>query len=79
MTLQDIMKDIHALRSDLETYERKYGVLSETFHEAYSAGEEPSNDAWTLDWADWAGAYKIWLRRQQQYQQAIGTLRKTTP
>jgi hypothetical protein len=30
MTLQEIMADIHALYEDLEAYERKYGVLSET-------------------------------------------------
>lgn len=32
MTLQEIIADLHALKDDLETYERKYGVLSETFH-----------------------------------------------
>lgn len=76
MTLQEIIADIHALREDLEAYERKYGVLSETFYESYISGEEPEDDAWVLDWTDWAGAYKIWLRRQEQYQQAIQKLRK---
>jgi len=76
MTLQEIMADIHALNEDLETYERKYGVLSETFYESYLSGEEPEDDAWVLDWADWAGAYKILLRRQEQYRRAIQTLRK---
>ena len=33
MTLQDIIIDIHALNEDMEAYERKYGVLSETFYE----------------------------------------------
>lgn len=76
MTLQEIIADIHALNEDLGMYERKYGVLSETFYEAYLNGEEPEDDAWVLDWADWAGAYKIFLRRQDQYRQAIETLRK---
>ncbi|MCK6619895.1 MAG: hypothetical protein HUU32_10175 [Calditrichaceae bacterium] len=76
MTLQEIIADIHALREDLEAYERKYGVLSETFYESYSNGEEPEDDAWVLDWSDWAGAYKIWLRRQEQYQQTMWELRK---
>ncbi|MFQ5341834.1 MAG: hypothetical protein ACE5F6_09855 [Anaerolineae bacterium] len=76
MTLQEIIADIHALYEDLEAYERKYGVLSETFYEAYSGGEEPEDDAWVLDWADWAGAYKILLRRQEQYRAAIHTLRE---
>jgi len=72
------MADIHALSEDLETYERKYGVLSETFYESYMSGEEPEDDAWVLDWADWAGAYKILLRRQEQYRRVIQTLREQT-
>ncbi|NCO39322.1 MAG: hypothetical protein COZ06_26465 [Armatimonadetes bacterium CG_4_10_14_3_um_filter_66_18] len=67
MTLRDILDDIHALTRDIEAYERKYGVLSETFYRAYSAGEEPADDSWILDWAGWAGAYKTLLRRQEQY------------
>jgi hypothetical protein len=76
MTLQEIIADIHALKDDLETYERKYGVFSETFHEAYNSGEEPEDDSGVLDWADWAGAYKILLRRQEQYHRAIQELRQ---
>jgi len=76
MTLQEMIADVHALKEDLETYERKYGVLSETFYESYTNGEEPEDESWVLDWADWAGAYKILLRRQEQYRRAIETLRQ---
>ena len=76
MTLQDIIADIHALTEDLEVYERKYGVLSETFYESYMNGEEPEDDSWVLDWADWAGAYKILLRRQEEYRRTIKSLRE---
>ncbi len=76
MTLDEIIQDIHALDEDLLMYERKYGVLSETFYEAYRIGEEPDDDAWVLDWSDWAGAYETWGRRRQQYQAAIGSLRE---
>ena len=31
MTLEDILQDIHACEETMLTYERKYGVLSETF------------------------------------------------
>jgi hypothetical protein len=74
MTLQEIIVDIHALSEDLEAYERKYGVLSETFYESYISGEEPGDNIWVLDWADWAGAYKTLLRRQKQYRCAIQAL-----
>jgi hypothetical protein len=38
MTLQEIIADIHALHEDIEIYERKYGILSETFFEVYQQG-----------------------------------------
>ncbi len=79
MTLQEIISDIHALNEDLETYERKYGVLSETFYESYTNGEEPEDESWILDWSDWAGAYKILLRRREQYRRAIETLKEKSP
>lgn len=75
MKLHEILDDIHALEEDLLAFERKYGVLSETFYESFMNGEEPEDDAWVLDWSDWAGAYKIWLRRQEQYRNMIATLR----
>jgi cell division protein FtsB len=76
MTLKDIITDIHALTEDIEVYERKYGVLSETFYESFINGEEPEDDSWVLDWSDWAGAYKILLRRQEQYRRTIHELRQ---
>jgi len=78
MTLNDILQDIHAVEEDLLMYERKYGVLSDTFYELYANGEEPDDDAWVLDWTDWAGSYQIWLRRRAQYQQIILDLKKQT-
>ena len=78
MTLDEILRDIHAMEEDLLTYERKYGVLSDTFYESYRNGEEPADDAWVLDWSDWAGAYEIWLRRRRQYQEAMNALKAHT-
>ena len=76
MTLDEILQDIHALEEDMLTYERKYGVLSETFYESYVNGEEPPDDTWALDWNDWAGTYEIWLRRREQYRQIIESLKE---
>ena len=75
MTLQDVIDDIHALYEDLKVYERKYGILSETFYELYANGTEPDNDDWVLDWSDWAGAYKLLIRRQEQYRKTVCTLK----
>src|SRR3972149_8687626 len=74
MTLDEILQDIHRLNHELERFERKYGILSETFYKAYSAGEEPEDDAWVLDFVKWAGLYEIWRDRQQAYTQAIQRL-----
>lgn len=75
MTLDEILRDIHAMEEDLLTYERKYGVLSDVFYESYRNGEEPADSAWVLDWSDWAGIYEIWLRRRKQYQEAMTALK----
>jgi hypothetical protein len=78
MTLDDILQDIYALEDEMRTYERKYGVLSETFYESYMSGEEPPEEAWVRDWTAWASAYKVWLRRREQYRTAIKSLRADT-
>ncbi|MCX6360598.1 MAG: hypothetical protein NT029_12360 [Armatimonadetes bacterium] len=71
MNLQGLMLDIHALEQDLLRLERKYGVRSETFYAAYCAGDEPEDDAWVLDFAEWAGTYRAWLQRQAQYRNQL--------
>ena len=75
MTLDDILQDIYTLQDEMRAYERKYGVLSDTFYESYVKGEEPPDTAWVRDWTAWASAYKLWLRRREQYQAAIVSLR----
>jgi len=74
MTLDDILQDIYALEDEMRIYERKYGLLSGTFYESYTKGEEPPDEAWVRDWTAWASAYKVWLRRREQYQAAIRSL-----
>jgi len=78
MTLDEILQDIHAMEEDLLVFERKYGVLTETFYEAYQRGEEPDDDAWVLDWSEWAGTYEILLKRRERYRQAIQSLLQQT-
>ena len=74
MTLDDMLRDIHAMEEDLLMFECKYGVLTETFYAAYQRGEEPEDDAWVLDWSEWAATCQILLERQEQYRQAIQAL-----
>lgn len=63
MNLDDVLRDIHAMREDLLVFERKYGVPTEIFYEAYQRGEEPSDSSWVLDWSEWAGSYQILQER----------------
>jgi hypothetical protein len=64
--LGDILADIHALEEELLEFERRYGLRSETFYTAYMSGEEPENDAWVLDFSEWASVYRTWLARQAE-------------
>ena len=71
MVLHDLLIDIHALEEELLQFERKYGIRSETFYTAYAAGEEPEDDAWVLDFGEWASIYKTWLTRQAEYRDEV--------
>ena len=71
MTLREILVDIHALEEELLSFERKYGVRSETFYAAYANGEEPEDEQWTLDFGEWASVYRTWLTRQAEYRNEV--------
>ena len=76
MTLDSILQDIHSLEDEMRNFERKCGVLTETFYESYQRGEEPPDNASLYDWMAWASGYEIWLRRREQYRAAILVLNK---
>jgi hypothetical protein len=61
--LEEILADVHALEEELLELERRYGLRSETFYAAYMSGEEPEDDAWVLDFNEWASLYQTWLTR----------------
>ena len=71
MTLNEILADIHALEEELLELERKYGLRSETFYAAYMSGEEAENEAWVLDFSEWASVYRTWLTRLAEYRNEI--------
>ena len=71
MTLEELLADIHALEEDLLAFERKYGVRSETFYPVFQSGEEPEDDAWVLDFGEWASVYRTYLARQAEYRNEI--------
>lgn len=79
MNVQEILADIHALEEDLLAFERRFGIRSETFYAAYVKGEEPEDDAWVLEFGEWASVYRTWLARQADYRNEVQRLQKNTP
>jgi hypothetical protein len=79
MEIHKILSDIHALEEEILDFERKYGLRSETFYAAYMSGEEPEDDAWVLDFGEWASVYRIWLARQAEYRNEVQRLQRNAP
>jgi hypothetical protein len=77
--LSTLVRDIHRLNHQLERFEQRYSMLSTTFYEAYSAGMEPGDDAWVLDFEKWAGLYEVWRDRQRVYEETIQHIRRQQP
>ena len=74
MTLDDVLRDIHAMREDILVFERKYGIPTEIFYVAYQEGEEPADSTWVLDWSQWAGSYEILQERLNWYRHSVEQL-----
>jgi hypothetical protein len=79
MTLEALLADIHALEEELLAFERKYGVRSDIFYAAYVSGEEPEDEAWVLDFSEWASVYKTWLARQAEYRNEVQRIQRHSP
>jgi hypothetical protein len=76
VNIRSILADIHALEEELLTFERKYGIRSETLYAAYISGEEPDDDEWVLDFGEWASVYRTWLTRQAEYRNEVQLLQR---
>lgn len=79
MDIHEILLDIHALETELMQFEQKYGIRSETLYAAYTAGEEPENENWILDFGEWASVYRTWLSRQAEYRNEIQKIQRQAP
>jgi hypothetical protein len=79
MTPHEILIDIHSLEEELLTFERKYGIRSETLYAAYINGEEPEDESWVLDFGEWASVYRTWLEWQAKYRNVIQQIQGQSP
>lgn len=70
MEIHELVIEMKLLERRLSLYEEKYGVLSEDFHGALSAGKLERYDEYDetrVDFSRWKGIYETWLRRKEVY------------
>ena len=67
MTLNDVIRDIHGLNTELAHLERRYNLLSEDFYRLYKAGELEQS----RDFIKWVGYYEAKLERETRYQEMM--------
>lgn len=62
------------LERRLILYEEKYGILSEDFYAALTAGKLARYDEYDetrADFSRWKGIYQTWLRRKKEYHEEL--------
>ncbi len=68
LTLSDILDDLQVAEQNLHRFERRYWLSSAHFYELYSEGLLDDGEQSEL-FAEWAGHYKLWQKRQKALQQ----------
>lgn len=72
MTLEDVIRDIHALSRELEAFEEKYGLLSKDFYELYVRGKLRDEEIEEInEYGQWAAAYRMKQHREGLYDELI--------
>ena len=67
MTRVQVIRDIHALETELAALEEHYGLLSADFYHCFRAGELEQ----TRDFIRWAGFYEAKQEREGSYRQLV--------
>ncbi len=68
-TLQEILADLHATESELQAWEKKYGLRSDFFYDCFSAGL--IEDAGNFDFQIWAGLCEAKRDLERRYKEII--------
>ncbi|MBI1879778.1 MAG: hypothetical protein HYR94_16405 [Chloroflexi bacterium] len=81
LALSDILDDLRVAEEGLHKFERRYWISSAHFYELYSQGLLDDGEN-AEDFAEWAGHYKLKLKRQAALDQLsasrIEALRRQT-
>ena len=75
MEIHELVVEMKLLERRLTLFEEKYGILSEDFYEALTAGKLARYDEYyesRADFSRWKGIYETWKRRKQTYRSEIG-------
>ena len=75
MEIHELVIEMKQLERRLMLYEEKYGILSEDFHAALTAGKLGRFDAYDetrTDFSRWKGIYETWVRRRASYDDQLG-------
>ncbi|HEX9735522.1 MAG TPA: hypothetical protein VGG06_26440 [Thermoanaerobaculia bacterium] len=74
MGIHELVIEMTLLERRLTLYEEKYGILSEDFYSALTAGKLSHFDAFDetrADFSRWKGIYETWLRRKKAYSRKL--------
>jgi hypothetical protein len=75
MDTYELAIEMKFIERRLTLYEEKYGILSEDFYAALTAGRLARYDAFDetrTDFSRWKGIYETWLRRKTAYTDQLG-------
>lgn len=74
MEVHELVIEMKLLERRLTLYEEKYGVLSEDFYAALTAGKLSDYDAYDetrADFSRWKGIFETWQRRKESYRKQL--------
>ena len=72
MALNDLLKDIGKLETELRRFEARFGVRSKDFYDAMQRGDLEEFDAlddYRMEFVEWLALYKTWTSLDERYRQ----------
>lgn len=72
MALNDLVKDIGKLETELQRFEARFGVRSKDFYDAMQRGDLEEFDAlddYRMEFVEWLALYKTWTSLDERYRQ----------
>lgn len=74
MPLNDLLKDMGRLETELQRFEARFGVRSMDFYDAMLRGDLEEFDAlddYRMEFVEWLALYKTWTSLDKKYRQLV--------